>query len=859
MVLHNIFKRKTGVMSRDEVRREAFRSKYAAFHRLLAKNNEVLELMADMGEKRSGEFLFDRHYIEKMTGSISDGIHEIIDRLNAISANKYASLSDRHAIISTHIEELLARKSAIPVCNYIMPFEQITGDMTDRLGGKNAHLGEVRNLVHLPTPDGFAISAYAFKKFIELNDLQGKISRLLGRLPPEDLAELNRATAEIQNMITAAEIPEDLADAMDKAVGDLLRHTSTGADIAMPTMFSVRSSALQEDGEFSFAGQYATFLNVPPEQLLQRYKEVIASLFTSRALFYFKTKGLNENDMVMSVGVLRMIDARAAGVIYSRDPNNPKSNEIMISSVRGLGKCVVDGKMTPETYRVARSEWLEIVSRDIAFQRTMTICSADGSTEEIDMPDASAGEQSISDEEIKTLAGYALLIEKHYTCPQDIEWAIDRRGNPYILQARPLRIIEKETTRPIPTRVPGHTVLIDRGIIACKGIGHGKVYIIRSDTDLADFPEGAVLVAKHTSPRYVSVMNKASAIVTDSGGATGHMASLAREFQVPAILDTESATTKLKEGQEITVDAYNCNVYAGKVAELIELAEKKNEPFKDTAIFKTLNKILKWIVPLNLIDPDSDNFRAEACETFHDITRFSHEMAMYEMFRITSTPSDEIGETRKLLAGIPLVSYLIDLGGGIKEDATTVLNPEHLASDPLRAFFRGLVASNWPQAKPVDAGGFLGMLAHTATIPEEDLQRTGEKSFSFISEHYMNFLLRLGYHLSTVEAFAGENVNDNYIRFFFKGGGAAADRRLRRVRLISEILKTMDFRVKIIDDVVDAVITKYKKYLIEEKLEVLGRLTAYTKQLDMVMYNDTITDFYIEDFVKKYICKQTAI
>jgi pyruvate,water dikinase len=404
--------------------------------------------------------------------------------------------------------------------------------------------------------------------------------------------------------------------------------------------------------------------------------------------------------------------------------------------------------------------------------------------------------------------------------------------------------------------VPGHEILIGKGIIACKGIGHGKVQIIRSDADLTDFPDGAVLVAKHTSPKYVSVMNRASAIVTDFGGATGHMASLAREFQVPAILDTESATAKLKDGQEITVDAYNCNVYEGRVAELIEFAEKKEEPFKDTLIFKTLQKILKWIVPLNLIDPEGANFRADACETFHDITRFSHEMAMREMFRITSTPSDEIGETRKLIAGIPLVSYLIDLGGGIKEDAPKVLNPEHLASEPLMAFFRGLVASNWPQAKPVDAGGFLGMLAHTATIPEEELQRTGEKSFSFISEHYMNFLLRLGYHLSTVEAFAGDNLNDNYIRFFFKGGGAAADRRLRRVRLISEILKTMDFRVKVVDDVVDAMITKYKKNMIEEKLEVLGRFTAYTKQLDMVMYNDTITDFYIQDFVKKYIRKQ---
>jgi pyruvate,water dikinase len=353
-------------------------------------------------------------------------------------------------------------------------------------------------------------------------------------------------------------------------------------------------------------------------------------------------------------------------------------------------------------------------------------------------------------------------------------------------------------------------------------------------------------------------MNRTSAIITDFGGATGHMASLTREFQVPAILDTESATEKLTDGQEITVDAYNCNVYDGRVAELIEMAGKREDPFKDTLIFKTLQKVLKWIVPLNLIDPEGDNFRPELCQTFHDITRFCHEMAMFEMFKITSTPSDEIGETRKLIAGIPLVSYLIDLGGGIMEGAPKVLKPEHLTSEPLRAFFQGLVAANWPQAKPVDAGGFLGMLAHTASIPEEELQRTGEKSFSFISGNYMNFLLRLGYHLSTVEAFASDNINDNYIRFFFKGGGAAVDRRLRRVRLISEILRTMDFKVKIADDVVDAIITKYKKHFIEDKLEILGRFTAFTKQLDMVLYNDTITDFYIQDFVKKHVLKNTG-
>ena len=226
MIFPNIFKKKNGAISRDEALREAFRTKYAAFHRLLAKNNDVLELMADMEEKRSGEFLFDRQYIEKMTGSIAGGIHEMIDRLNEISGNRYSPLYDRYSVISSGIEELLARKREIPVCNYTLPYGEVTGDMTDRLGGKNANLGEVRNRIHLPTPDGFAISTYAFKKFIDHNDLHGKISGMLDGLSPDDLAELNIATAEIQDMITYAEVPGDIADAVDKAVRDLLSHPS---------------------------------------------------------------------------------------------------------------------------------------------------------------------------------------------------------------------------------------------------------------------------------------------------------------------------------------------------------------------------------------------------------------------------------------------------------------------------------------------------------------------------------------------------------------------------------------------------------------------------------------------------------
>ncbi|MDI6889572.1 MAG: PEP/pyruvate-binding domain-containing protein [Thermodesulfovibrionales bacterium] len=817
--------------------------KFHSFHELLSQNNSVLELMADMEEKLSGEFLIDRPYINTIM-AIGENVRKIVDKLNEISEEKYHNLYDRFNMIYSEIERFLARRKEIPVSSYTIPFDEITREMTDSLGNKNANLGEVRNHLRIPTPEGFAISAFAFKRFMEHNELVERINKVLFKLPVDNLDVLNSKSRELQEQIIKAEIPYDIEREIRNAYSRL--YDKYGKKV----MVSVRSSALLEDGEFSFAGQYSTFLNVPPDLIPQRYKEVIASLFTPRAIFYYKTKGLHEYEMVMSVGVVVMIDAKAAGVMYSRDPNNPKADTLIISVVRGLGKYIVEGVVTPETY-VLSIHPLEIIKRTVPEQKSMLICRPDGEVEEVPLPEEIKGKPSLSDEQIKSLAEYAIAIENHYKSPQDIEWAIDKDGRPYILQTRPLMILTREPTRPVPIHVAGYNILIDKGIIVCKGIGFGKAYIVRTEEDLENFPEGAVLVAKHTSTKYVTVMNKASAIITDVGGTTVHLATIAREFQIPTIFDTGVATVILRNGQEITVDAINCNIYEGHVKELEEFAEKKEEPFKGTRLFKTFEKVLRWIVPLNLVDPEDERFKPEFCETLHDITRFAHQKAMQEMFKISEELPEDV-ERIRLVAGIPLLVYLIDLGGGIK-GAPQKLTPEYISSVSFNAFLKGLISLEWPGPRHVDVKGFLGMIAETAAIPEVELERIGEESFSFISREYMNFSIRLGYHLSVIEAYTGENINDNYIRFFFKGGGASRERRLRRVKLISEILKKIDFDVKVTEDVIDAIITKYKKSQLKEKLEVLGRLTVYTKQLDAIMHDDATTELHMEEFIREHL------
>jgi pyruvate,water dikinase len=884
MDIRKIFQRISENVQGDALR-DVLKKKYLAFESLLKENNHVLLLMADMEEKLSGEYLFDRHYIDANVDELSGGVRKIIEHLNVLSHDKYGTLRDIYEDIGKEIESTLSRRKELPSCDLTVPLEKLDGRMWNVAGGKIAHLGELRNRLNLLCPEGFSISASAFKAFMEHNGLPGRIDEKIASMGIDDMTELNEMSAEIQAMVIAADIPPELEGAIRKAVDDLVakvegskvevtkgRPDGTSNIDPSDLSFSVRSSAIHEDGEFSFAGQYGTFLNVPSGSILRKYKKVVASLFTPRALFYCKTKGFSGEDLVMAVGVLCMVDARSGGVMYTRDPNDPEKDSVIINALWGLGKAVVDGDEVPQSFIVSRDG--SVTESEVPGQHEMYVCAEGGGIKGVAVPDGLRGRPCLTDGQIETLLTHALTLEAHYGKPQDVEWAVGTDGRVYILQSRPLRTFSvQQYTLNAPRKVEGYPVLIDSGVIACRGVGSGKAFVLKEEGDLKNFPEGAVLVARHTSPRYVTVMNKASAIVTDVGSATGHMASLSREYRVPTILDTEAATRVIKNGEELTVDAINCNIYSGRVVELLEFAsDRKRESFRDTRIFTTLGNVLKKIVPLNLVDPDSENFKPECCATYHDITRFCHEMAMAEIFKtgkgqdvdsfedmMSAVAFAEAGEgkrlgaqTSALKAGIPIDAHLLDIDGGLKSDLRKV-RPEDITSIPYLAFLKGLRGMRWPEPRAADVKGFMGMIAHTASIPEDQLQRMGGKSYAIISRNYMNFSIRLGYHFSMVEAYAGENMNDNYIKFFFKGGGAATDRRLRRVRLIREILKKMDFKVTVVEDVIDAMLTKYKLQTIEEKLEVMGKLTVYTKQLDMAMYNDAVTDMFIEDFVRDHL------
>jgi pyruvate,water dikinase len=559
----------------------------------------------------------------------------------------------------------------------------------------------------------------------------------------------------------------------------------------------------------------------------------------------------------MAVGVMRMVEARAGGVLYTRDPLDPVREVMVINGVWGLGTAVVDGAAHADTMTVDRVSGA-IAERRIAKKVSREVVSAGGGVHSEPVGEGERGVSCLTDEQAAQLACYGAALEIHFGSPQDIEWARDERDRLWILQSRPLQLMAVPAPATMSRRVAGRRILIDKGIVACKGVGAGPVAIVRTDEDAANLPAGAVLVARTTSTGLAAALARAAALVTDVGSAAGHLASLAREYRIPALLDTETATTVLTAGMEVTVDAFHGNVYEGRVEELLQHAAKRREVLEGTPLLLALGRALEHVTPLNLVNPQSEDFSPAACRTFHDITRFCHEKAMAAMFDLGEARGDGGNEAVALRAGIPVGIYLLDMGGGLggREKKVT---PEAVLSVPFAAFLKGMREMTWPEPRSADVKGILGMMAHTATIPEEELYRTAEKSLALIGANYMNFSIRLGYHFSQVEAWVGDQLNDNYIRFFFKGGGAVVDRRLRRVRLISEILAKMDFRVQVTEDVVRAVAAKYRRADLERTLEAMGKLTAYTKQLDMAMFNDSVTDWYRDEFVREHLSGRKTV
>ncbi|MGB9736543.1 MAG: PEP/pyruvate-binding domain-containing protein, partial [bacterium] len=818
------------------------KQQYHSFKEVLYFNNEVLKLINELEDKLSGAELIGFNSIKNIVDKLTLSTFQLVKALNKMTQDRYKNLYNKLEEIDTRIQQELRTDKTSNVTELVIPYTNITRELIDAVGGKNATLGEIKNRIGVQVPDGFAITTHAYDLFIEHNNLKKKIHSALNMLDLKDHESIESTSKNIQELIINSEVPDSLIYAINNAYDTLTR--SGNRDIYL----AIRSSAINEDGILSFAGQYESMLNVPKDDIPNAYKRVIASLYSSSAIFYLAHKGLIGMEQKMGVGCMVMIHAKSAGIVYTRNPNDPQNNTILINAVIGLGKSAVDGTATPDIFFVDRDNGY-IKDRQIARKSIMYTTRASGGIEKVVLQQ-DKHEPCLTDDQIHAITDAALKIERYFNTPQDIEWCIDEDNRLFVLQSRQLKFSSGVLQN--KKRYNEYPVLLENGRVVCPGAGIGKAFVLKDEKDIMRIPAGSILVAPHPSPVLVKAMDKVNAIVTDTGGIAGHMASIAREFNIPTIADTGNATSVIKHGETITVDATSACVYSGVVKELAGPKPVRAGLLKDTPVYELLKRVSKYIVPLNLTDPSDDRFDPAFCETIHDITRYCHEQAISHMFNVGDNVPGGINLIKMGMI-LPIDLHIIDIGDGLKEGLRkNVIEVEDIASVPFYAFMKGFTHPEikWWEPRRIDVKGFFSVLTSSATRIKEYEKPIGEKSYAIISRDYFNFNSRVGYHFSTIDAYCDDIKENNYITFYFQGGASEDIRRFRRAKFIAGVLNALQFTTDTKGDRVMAYIRKYEKSAIQEKLDILGRLMLCSLHLDMLMTSDKSVEWFVDAFLK---------
>jgi len=479
--------------------------------------------------------------------------------------------------------------------DYIAKLKDVSKKDVLTVGGKNASLGEMLSVLGkkgVRVPDGFVLTTYSYQRFLKENNLEKKLADIFAKTDLADIKVLQKIGDRARKAVLKSSFPKDLEQAIIESYRQLSKEYGTKqVDVA------VRSSGVAEDApQDSFAGQFESFLNISGEkQLLSAIKNCFASSFGDRVIAYREEKKIDHLKFAISVGVQKMIrsDKASSGVIFTLDTETGFKNIILINSIWGLGEMLVKGKITPDEFYVfkptLKDGYPSIIRKNLGRKDQKLVYAKKGGLKEASVANKEKNIFSLKDKEILLLAKWATIIEEHYGCPQDIEWAKDGdTGDLFIVQSRPETVHagkNKKIYKEYKIETKKEPIL--KGIAIGEKIGVGKARIISDVSKLSQFQKGEILVTKMTDPDWVPAMRLASAIVTDEGSKVCHAAIVSRELGVPCIVGTMEATEKLKTGETITVDCtqgLSGRVFQGEISYCVQEYDLKTLPKLETKI-----------------------------------------------------------------------------------------------------------------------------------------------------------------------------------------------------------------------------------------------------------------------------------
>ncbi len=807
-----------------------FKTKYRCFRELLTANNNALEAMAELETALRDGRTFSMSFIRSKSTMVTVNIFKMIQNLRKMADGGYVNLEKSFGRIQEQIDAIIDKEITEIEGDWFIPINRVNRSQVEQTGEKMANLGEAGTLFGINIPPGFAVTSSASRLFYLENNLYPGINRIFQQTDPHDIEDMHKKSEEVQQLIINSPLPKELERQLYKQFDQLLEMTDADIKVA------VRSSALGEDlGRASFAGLYHTELNVDRDQLILAYKTVLASKYSTRAMTYRLTKGYRHEDIVMCAGCLVMVNATISGICYSRSIGG-RIGTLDIFFAHGSAKGIVDGTKTTNHYTLEQNVPHRIVEK---------------------LRDPNDPHPPLTDEQAVALAEISMKLEHHFGSPQDIEWSIDPAGKIYVLQSRPISVhlFNAETNGNMIFQ--DDRLILQGGVSGCNGAGSGPVFIVRTNADMNQFPKKAVLVVEHPLPEWAPLLKRAAALVAETGSEAGHLATISREFGLPALLSLDQATQTLINGETVTVDATNRAVYRGCIDELLEQNDKRPNPMDGSPVQQILIDVLKLITPLNLTDPASPYFRAALCETMHDLTRFCHEKSVIEMFGFGKRYHFDEGAAKRLVDNMPLEWWVINLADGFSPDfdsTSRFINVTEVISTPMIAIWQGMHAYTWEGPPSVSIRGMGAIFFQSTMNPGLEpavASAMTTKNYFLVSRNYCNLSVRLGYHYAMIEAFISSLRTERYVTFRFKGGAADESRRVGRIELLAEILSRFDFRVELTGDALNARVEKRAQNFLFGRLKVLGYLIIHTRQIDMVMADPQQYQRYRTKFIQE--------
>ncbi len=785
------------------------------FKAILELNNTALARMAEMEQALGGEYIFDRPYLEDSVRDMASLVHHTIYCLNALTGNAYVPLYDRYQDILAVLDAILADSRSDYDREPVLLLDRVGWELEPQVGIEAVCLAELGRHAGVRVVRGAVVTMSG------VDALLGRTGDGYGPSSEETTAALERALAALDGesgklRIVGVRAGGEFVETLEELPGDLF---SVNADIGLS------GEGADDEGRLRTAGL----------ELAERIRSVAAGCGKGTAVLILATPPAAVCGMVRT----RIADESGVLVIETRERQT-----------------VSDG----DTFFLRRVHPFDMVRSRIApKQGGRRFADGRRATDAVSGT-LGRGSALVALPNLKSLAETAMALERMLGAPVEASWDAPDGAGCVITRVRPLSLqVEAPSGEDLAVELAGAEVLARGGQLVQSGVAAGLAVLVREDMRPEDFPLGAVAVAKTASPRLTPILRMASAVVTEYGAAAGHLATVARELRLPAVFGLAGATRLIPDGQNVTVDAGDGVVYAGVLDNLLRYGAAGGELYPTDPEYRALRRLLRFIMPLHLVNPDAPGFTIQGCRTLHDILHFCHDRAVDELAHFQDRrPGLGAIRSRRLRLEVPLDVRILDVGGGVDPETGDEAVEENVRSEPLSIFLQGLLhPSAWStEASSLSFGDVMGNAPRTMRMLEAGAEAQGA-SLAIVGSDYLNLSLRMGYHFSVVDVFLGPQQSRNYVYFRFAGGLAAGKRRERRARLIERILESMDFMVTRESDLVVGRLKPDDDRAIRAAVAVLGSLTAYFRQLDTVMRDDAdvdrISDVFSSSFMQAFV------